>query len=112
MSGRTDADMEELKGELRSLREEIGALREEVDRLRRILFVLSTTTALAKGDHSITHRYLRRLIEQVEGTSRDKLEEEALLNRNFAEPLEQALDLMADRAQEMNLSELAGWLER
>jgi len=74
------ADVEKLKGELRSLRGEIGALREEVDRLRRVLFVLSTTTALAEGDHSITHRYLRRLIEQVEGISRDRLEEEALLS--------------------------------
>ena len=66
--------MEELKGEIRSLRKEISALREEVDELRRILFILSVTTALAEADHSITHRYLRRVIEQVEGASRDRLE--------------------------------------
>lgn len=97
--------------EIMKLHREIASLREEVDQLKRTLFIVASTVALAEGDQAITHSYLRRVIAQVEGTSRDRLKRDAMMSREFVAPAERSLDLMAKRAGEMNLPDFADWLQ-
>jgi len=100
-----------LTKELDALRTELETVREEVQACRRMLLIVATTMALIDGDPSITHRYLRWALAKLETTSLGRLREGAFTASELRQPRNTALELMADRACEMDLSELAEHLE-
>lgn len=93
------------------LPEKIDSLQKEVSELRKMLVVVASSVAMIEGMEDVTHTYLRRALAELESTSLAKLKEEYLLSDEFTPALERGLDLMAEEAREMNLTDLAEHLE-
>jgi hypothetical protein len=87
------------ENEIDSLRTEIRDLREDVSEIKQILLAIAPTVALSAGDTEASRYMLETMREQR-------------LSKSWHDvrTSERALELMADRADELGASDLAGYL--
>lgn len=97
--------------EYETLRREIGDLRDEIDELRRMVTIVAIGVALIEGGQNVTQTYLLRALAELQGGPLGSLREESFESEELTSKLENGLDLMAWRAREMGLQDLAERLE-
>lgn len=97
--------------EREELLDRIDALQQEVSDLRKILMVLANSIGMIEGMEGVTHAYLRRAVAKLESTTSESLKEEYLETDEFTFEIEGGFKLMANRAREMDLTDLADHLE-